>query len=462
MESRSTQRRGTGGGRLAPAVVALWLAVLAAGPAGADSLQEALANAYLGNPRLDAARAELRSVDETVPTALGAKRPQVDIIGRAGPEWQDTQFDQRMQRTNPRTVGVQASQPLYRGGALDAAVSQAENQVLAQRAVLHNTEQTVLLQGATAYLDVVRDQAVVELRVSNEKVLQRQLEATRDRFRVGEITRTDVSQAEQRLAGATAARIEAAGALEASRAFYARVIGKLPDRLAPPKIKLQLPKNLEEAVAIARDRNPAVVAATYREAAARRGIDRTEAGLWPSADLTASFLRTEESTQRYDHANTATVLAQVTIPLYTSGSVAAQTRQAKQLASQRRLEIGNALREAEETAVQSWQQLMTARASTEARRAEIRAAEIALEGVRQESLVGARTVLDVLDAEQELLNARVGLVRAQREDTVAGFNVLAAIGSLTAGELKLDVPLYDYQAYYQRVRDRWWGTDIGE
>lgn len=445
--------------------IAAFLVVTGVGAAGqpgsaqAQVLEEALAQAYATNPALDAARAELRSTDEGVPIARGARRPSVAIVGDLGASWTESSTTQKFTRTTPRSLGIQADQPLYRGGSIDAGIREAENQVRSQRAALLDTEQSVLLAAVTAYSDVLRDQALVELNRNNERVLERQLEATNDRFRVGEITRTDVSQAEQRLSRATADRIQAQGNLEASRATYERVVGRRPLRLRPPDLRLDLPASLDAAIAVARDRNPAVLAALYGEAAARDAIDRIEGELWPQADLSLSFRRTEESSFPDTHANTGSIIASVTIPLYTSGSVAARARQARQVASQRRLEINNAVRQAQEQAIRAWQALVTARASIVAQNAQIRAAQIALDGVRQEALVGARTVLDVLDAEQELLNSRVSLVQSQRDEVVANYTLLSAVGRLTAQELRLDVPFFDYQGYYRRVRGRWFGTD---
>ncbi len=430
-------------------------------PAAAESLPAALAEAYLTNPTLVAARAELRVVDEQVPEAKSARRPTLSITGSAGADWSETSLRDSFQRTNPRQIGIEATQPVYRGGRIDAGIRVAENGVLAQRARLHDTEQQVLLAAATAYFDVVRDLAVVELTKNNERVLERQLEATRDRFRVGEITRTDVSQAESRLSRANADRIEAEGFLANSRATYARVVGSVPGELTRPTVALDLPSGLDEAVALARAHNPAVLAAVYTEAAARDTVDQVDGEFWPSADLSASVSRSFETSLGDDsYSNDVTVLAQVSIPLYQSGAVMARARGARQQLNQRRLQVSEARRSAQEQAIQAWQSLVTARASIESRKAQVRSAEIALEGVRQEATVGSRTVLDVLDAEQELLDARVQLVRAERDETVAAFSVLSAIGQLDAQGLGLDVPHYRPEAYYNRVRDRWFGIDI--
>jgi len=440
-------------------------------PAASETLFDALALAYEHNPELEAARAQLRSTDELVPLALSEKRPTVQLFGEVGPEWTRTRVEEtitsrsasrQFERLDPFSVGLEVVQPLYRGGGIDAGVRQAEYQVRAQRASLMNTEQTVILDAVTAYLDVVRDQAVLQLNRNNERVLSRQLEATQDRFQVGEITRTDVSQAESRLAGATADRIDATGQLASSRATYARVIGRMPGTLTQPEVNVALPGTLGDVVAQAKANNPAVLEALATERAAVHGISETESALYPSVDLTGSITHSENTIDRTSETLVGQVKAQVTIPLYSSGSVASQIRRAKQDASESRLRIEEARREAEEFGIQAWQSLVTARASLKSRVVQVEAAEIALEGVQQEALVGARTVLDVLDAEQELLDARVSLVQAQRNQLLAVFTVLSAIGRLTARDLGLDVAYYDSDTYYRNNRDRFFGTSISD
>lgn len=425
---------------------------------GSETLESALGQAYMTNPTLDAARAQLRAVDEQVPQALSGQRPTVQAVGSAGQSWNDTYLTRDWQRTDPRSLSLQATQPIYRGGSIEAGIKRAENLVQSQRASLLNQEQEVLRATATAYLDVVRDQAVVDLNINNEQVLRRQLEATQDRFRVGEITKTDVSQGEARLARSTAERVLAEGNLRTSRSTYARLVGAPPAKLKAPKITYPLPSTIDEAMIQAQNNNPAVVAAVFAEAAARNSVDAVDGELWPQASLTASLSKSDEQSTNIDNTSSGRLLAQVTIPLYTSGSVAARAREARQTAGQRRLQIDEAHRQARDGAIKAWEALTTSRASIKSRRAEIRSNEIALEGVRQEATVGTRTVLDTLNAEQELLDARVNLVRDSRDEAVATFNLLAAIGRLTAQELKLAVEYYDYQAYYRSVRDRWWGT----
>jgi TolC family type I secretion outer membrane protein len=460
MARKSRRTGGVWGASLGGAL----LLALSGQPAKAQSLEDALANAYVSNPTIESQRAQLRATDELVPQALSGYRPTLEASADAG-------YSRSRARTSGRTVqgnlqqrGVDLSvvQPLYSGGRTQAGTKRAEALVEAQRADLLSTEQTVLLDGATAYLDVVRDQAAVDLNVNNEQVLRRQLDASRDRFNVGEITRTDVSQAESRLSRAISDRIEAEGQLSSSRAIYTRVIGSPPGRLTAPRLVFDLPSSREETVALAESNNPSVIAAEFSETAARNAVDAVRGEMLPSANLRGTLSRTYEPNASADRQDGAAVTATVTIPLYQAGSTESRVREARQTAGQRRIQIEESRRQVVENAIRAWEGLTTARATIESRQSQVRSSEIALEGVRQEALVGSRTTLDTLDSEQELLDARVQLVQAQRNEMVAAFSVLSATGQLSARQLGLRVPFYDHEKHYKQVRDKWWGTDINE
>jgi TolC family type I secretion outer membrane protein len=441
------------------------LFALVAQPAGAQTLEEALANAYVSNPTIESQRAQLRATDELVPQALSGYRPSLEATADAGFSRQNSRaVGGRSVNSSLQQRGADLSvvQPLYTGGRTEAGTKRAESLVQQQRANLLATEQDVLLDAATAYLDVVRDQAVVDLNINNEQVLRRQLDASQDRFNVGEITRTDVSQAESRLARAISDRIEAEGLLSASRAVYARVVGAAPGRLRAPRLTFELPTSREETISLAQGNNPNVVAAEFSETAARSAVDEARGEMLPSANLRGTLSRTYDASSQIERSDGASVTAQVTIPLYQAGATAARVREARQTASQRRIQIEESRRQVVENAIRAWEALTTARATIQSRQSQVRAAEIALEGVRQEALVGSRTTLDTLDAEQELLDARVELVRVQRDEMVAAFSVLSTVGQLTAYRLSLPVQYYNYEAHYKLVRDKWWGTDINE
>jgi TolC family type I secretion outer membrane protein len=430
--------------------------------AGAESLNEALAEAYRGNPTLLAARAELRGVNERVPQELSNYRPSAFVDGQAGVERIDSEPSSGGAKNNePWEVLLDVEQPLYRGGRTVNGVAQAEAEVQGQRARLKSVEQQVLLSAVRAYMDVWRDEAVLQLNINNEKVLTRQLEATRDRFDVGELTRTDVAQSESRLSRATAERIGAEGDLTASEAVYQEVIGQPPDLvgLEPPASLPSLPNAQDEVVRGAIENNPAVTGARFDENAAERQIAVSRGQLLPEAFLSGEARHSENFGSSDNETDVARGLVEVTVPVYQQGLVSSQVRQSKQISVQRKREVEEAARSAERFAIDAWAGLETARAQSESFRAEVRSNEIALEGVRQENAVGARTILDILDAEQEFLDSQVSLVRARRDEIVASYALLAAIGRLTARDLELAVEAYNPDDDYLAVRNRWFGLD---
>lgn len=424
-------------------------------PANAQSLQDALVQAYQSNPTLDAARAQLRATDELLPQAKAGFLPTVTANGSAS---------RNLQKNGPvdtywteKTVGAEIVQPIFRGGRTVASMSRAEALIQAQRASLLSTEQSVLLAAAQAYSDVVRDEAVLQLTINNEQVLKRQLEAANDRFRVGEITRTDVSQSESRLALSTSNRIAAEGALNASRATFARLIGAVPQGVKQAAALTGLPASLDATIALAEQNNPQVQAAKFSERAADAAVDQVAGELLPTVSLVGSYSRTWDRPGTLGDLDNGAIIARVSVPIYEAGGTTARVREAKQTASQRRIQIDEAVRNARETGIRAWEALSTARASIKSRNEQVRAANIALEGVRQEATVGSRTVLDTLDAEQELLNAQVELVRAQRDEVVASFQVMAATGQLSVGSLGLPVQAYDVEVHYNSASSKIWG-----
>jgi TolC family type I secretion outer membrane protein len=429
--------------------------------AAAQSLLDALAQAYRNNPTLDAARAQLRATNEEVPQALSNWRPTVTLSGSVGHEWQEleTQGVEQDNSNVPRQAELSVNQPLYRGGRTVAATNRAESDVLAERARLAAVEQQVLLSTAAAFMDVWRDRAVLRLNINNERVLTRQLEASQDRFEVGEITRTDVAQSESRLSRAQAQRTEAEGNLSRSEAVYEENVGELPGELRAPTPLQGLPASLEQTVGQAMEQNPEVLTAEFQERAAGYTVRENVGELLPEVGLTGRLSYNNEVSSPDLESKSAAILAQVTVPIYQAGFVSSRVRQAKQLASQRRLEIEETVRNIRQEAVSAWEALTTARAQIESFESQVEAASIALEGVRQENAVGARTTLDVLDAEQELLDAQVSLVGAQRDEIVAGFQLLSAVGRLNAFELGLPVDIYDPVGDYERVRDSWFGLE---
>jgi outer membrane protein len=445
-----------------PVSFAVAILLLGAAPAGAMTLEEALAAAYVGNPTLQAQRAALRATDEQVPQALSGWRPRVSLNGSGGRTWVDGSSPATGSsdfNLDNRQIGATLTQPLFRGFRTVKGVEVAENIVLAARSQLASVEQQILLSVAQVYSDVLRDQAVVELSVNNEQVLRRQLGATQDRFQVGEITRTDVSQAESRVAGSLASRIAAEAQLMSSRATFQRVVGVPPENLVLPTALPVLPATLEEAVARAREEQPDVLTAVYGARAAEDTVDVVRGELLPEVSLQASQNRGWETSSPGSRSDNTQIVANLTVPLYQGGAVYSRVREAKSTAGQRRLQVDQAQVSAREQAIQAWEGLVSARAEIESRQAQVEAATTALDGVQREAQVGARTVLDVLDAEQELFGANVDLVGAQRNQRVAAYSLLSATGGLSAQNLGLPVQVYDPAVHYEAVRGQWFGTD---
>jgi outer membrane protein len=433
-----------------------------ASSARAETLFDAVAAAYQFNPRLDAARATQRATDEEVPRALSGYRPQV--TGSADTSWQRTTTNPASTAngdSNPRGYQVGAVQPLFRGFRTINAVNSAEATVRAGRETLRLSEQSVLLEAVTAFSDVVRDTAIVRLRENNVTVLTRDLRATQDRFNVGEVTRTDVAQAQARRAAAVAALDLARANLKTSRAAFERVIGHPPSKLVEARESRLVAKSLNENVEISLRESPSVVSALYREQAARFNIDLVRGELLPTAQLEANYAkRFDDSSVGIDSVETSTVTGRVTVPFYTGGEVQARVRQAKHVHIQRLQEIEQARTEVQAAVVTAWAQLQAAQAAVESDKTAVDANRIALAGVREEERVGQRTLLDVLNAEQELLNAEVNLVTDQRNVVVASYTVLSTIGRLNAQELAVAALVYDPEAHYHDVRRKWFDISI--
>lgn len=446
----------------------LWIMVLMvsyAANTAAENLDMALIDAYRQNPTLLAKQAELRAIDESLAEAMSGYRPSLRLDADTGYNRVESQsgitspgFGDRTENLRPRSAGVTLTQPLFRGGRTMAATNQANFNIQAGQADLWKTEQSVLLDAVTAYVDVWRDRAVVELNINNQKVLQRQLDAVQDRFAVGELTRTDVAQAESRLERARAGVITAQGNLLSSQTRFQRVVGRLPaETMQAVEILPDLPATRDDAVAAARQNNPLGLFAKFRHQAAKEAVDLVRGEELPEINLQGSANTRYDSSRRDDQSDDMSVLAQLSFPLYQGGAVMARSRAAKQTASQRQLETMAAEREVSELAGQNFDAYQTARANIEAFQASLRAAEIALDGVRQEQEVGSRTVLDVLDAEQELLDTKVNLLAAERDKTVAVYALYSSLGRLTAAQLRLPVEIYKPENHYEDTKYRWIG-----
>jgi len=431
----------------------------------AQSLTEALAEAYRSNPQLLAQRALLRATDELVPQALANWRPTVAFTGQTGYAVSASSVPggpSAYSHDKPSSLDLTATQQVYRGGRTEAQVRQAINTVEATRAQTLAVETAVFQAVAQAYLDVVRDQDLLAVNRNNEYVLGQEFESTRIRVEIGELTGTDLAQAQSSLEQAKAQVVVAEGQLEISRANYTRAVGRPPGRLTLPRERPVLPATREEALSLAARGNPNVISAAFTELAARDNIDVVRGQLLPQVSATGDLNRaisaaTSSGGITSSTTSTATITATMTMPLYDGGAIYSLTRQAQQTVGQRRSQLDDARRAAVQTADQNWAALQAARASIASFTAAVRAAQIALVGIQEESLAGTRTILDVLVAEQQLFATQAQLVTAEHDSAIAEFNVAAATGRLIAPELRLPVHLYDMSRHYKAVKDKWIG-----
>jgi len=455
-------------GRLGYALsLTLGLAV-SAQSAQAETLADALASAYANNPTILAERKNLEATDEQVPQAKTNYRPRVTLRGDAGIEHAQTRTrgvfaGTASERDTPHGYQIEFSQSLFRGFRTANALRQAEANVLAARETLRDTEQQVLLQAVVAYMNVIRDQGIVRLRQNDVRVLSEDLRGTSIRFEAGDATRTDVAQARARRAGAVSALDLAKSNLRSSNAEYVRVIGHAPRNLRRPALPRRLlPKSVTALVATAEAETPRVVRAAFQELSARHAVDVIDGELLPSVDLQGSYSGRFNASTTVRQNDSASLVGRVTVPLYQGGGVYSRIRAAKRNRERAARQIDEARIAAKANAVTAWSQLQAARAQLKSVRVQVRSNQIALEGVRAEEKVGQRTLLDVLDAKQELLVSQSNLLTTQRDIIVAAYNVLATAGRLTAADVNLNVELHDPEVHYELVKPKFWGTTVTE
>ena len=445
--------------------------------AQAETMSSALARAYAGNPDLNQQRAGVRATDENLPRATSSWRPKATANGQFGYNYFDLSANgvatsglttgapvtrtrlQSRQGTDPGTLGLTVTQNLFNGNRTVNGVRQAESNIFGARETLRDTEQNVLINGAAAYMNVLRDIAILDLRKNNIIVLEEQLRQTRDRFTVGEVTRTDVAQAESSLASARSDYFTAQAILQTSVANYRQIIGVEPARLEPARtIEGLLPRTLGSAIEFALAGHPAIQAALHATDVAALQVKLVEGELYPTVNLVGNVQQNYNYTgipgERFLNGSIA---GQITVPIYEGGEVYARVRQAKETLGQARLQADLQRDVVRASVVSSWGQLDTARAVIQSSKAAVKSAEIALDGIRQEAEVGQRTTFDILFAQQTLLNTRVGLVTAQRDRVVASYAVMAAIGRLAAANLNLRVAQYDPTVHFDQVKDKWIG-----
>ncbi|HZJ12138.1 MAG TPA: TolC family outer membrane protein [Methyloceanibacter sp.] len=453
------------------ALVFAFLVVTAFGrPASAETLEQALADAYLINPVLNAERARLRATDEQVALAKSGLRPFVS--GSADWNYVNQNSDRAGGNaidigpggittdgvTTPHGYSVQLSQPLFEGFQNLNAIRQAKSTVQAAREALRSVEQTVLLDAATAYVNVVRDQAIVRLRENDVSVLGEQLKATKDRFDVGEVTRTDVAQAEARRSEALATLAAAQANLKTSRAAYEQIVGHPPENLVTPaSIRHLLPSSINEAMTLGDGENPVILASVYNEEASLYIVQQIMGEMLPEVTLEAQYEKRFDQSQSLKELETTTVTGRVNVPFYQGGGVAARVRQAKETNNQLKREVEDSRLRVHADVIANWGILQSSGPAISSAESAVAANKIALTGVREEEKVGQRTTLDVLDAQRELLNSQIGLVTALRDRIVAEYSLYAAVGRMDAQTLGLPVPYYDPIEHYDIVKGKWWG-----
>ena len=433
--------------------------------AQAQTVFEALSDAYNTNPTLQAQRAYLRAVDENVAIAKSGFRPTLAIKGSYADT--DVSHDNLGQKNDGKASNASAviSQPLFNGLSTLNSVKAADKTVKAEQKNLSNVEQSVFLDASTAYFNVVQNSAIVELQRNNEKLLKRKLDETTERFNVGDVTRTDVSQARARYAEARAATISAEGDLEASKAIYRQVIGSEPKTLSEPKnLSKYIPNNFNDALAYAKEHNYAVLAAKDMLSAKDYTISANTGALLPQVALEGSANSSRNDTEiaaSKDHKQDYyAVGVNMTVPLYDAGENRAKIRQSKYQKWQAQEQLLTAERQAVSDITKAWEYMAANHARIKSIKEQIKANKVALDGVQKEEMLGNRTILDVLDAYNELLSSQVNEVKARRDYFVSGMQVLSAMGKLTANDLNLAVDIYDAEKYYKDTKGKWLSLSV--
>jgi outer membrane protein len=447
------------------AVLGLLLAQSALTPVSAETIDGALVRAYQTNPQLNAQRASVRATDENVPQALSGYRPRVAVTASGGYQYSDviSGIGPAAARIDgaqvPRAVGITGTQTLFNGNQTANRTRAAESQVSSAREGLRVLEQSVLLAAATIYMDYLRDAAIVEVQKSNVRVLEQTLRQTRDRFNVGEVTRTDVAQSEAQLAAGRTQLLTAESVLTTTRSNYRRIIGNEPGQLAPGSpVDRFLPQTLTTAVDLGLTQNPNVTATMFGIDVSYLNVKVNEGALFPTLTLQANAQQGYDQTISTQRQFVASAIAQLTVPIYQGGGEYALIRQSKETLAQQRLNLEQVRDQTRASVVQAWGQLLAGRAQVSSAQAQVSASEIALNGVREEARAGQRTTLDVLNAQQALVNARVALVTAQHDRVVASYAVLNAVGRLSPQVLRLKTDVYDPSVHYHQVRDSWIGV----
>src|SRR6202167_1278721 len=443
-------------------------ACVASSSARTETIESALTRAYEENPQLNAQRASVRAADEYVPQALSGYRPKVGAAATVGEQRADLTdvtttptgnvYTPLGTTATPYTYGLTVTQNVFNGFQTANRVRTAESQVMAAREGLRVLEQTILLNGATVYMDVLRDTAVLQIQQDNVATLRQVFEQTQKRFSVGDVTATDVSQAKAQLASAEATLLAAGATLATSSANYRTIIGVDPHALSPASpVDRFSPPNLIGAFTLGDQSNPNITAGMYGVDVAYLQVKINEGALYPTMNIQAAFQQSYQPLPGEQSLFTAGVTGQLSIPLYQGGAEYALIRQSKESAAQQRLNLDLVRRQVRGNISQAWAQLTAAKGELEKAKIAVAAAEATLNGMRKEARVGERTTFDVLNAQQVLVTARTTLVQAQHDRVLASYSLLAAVGRLSPQVLALPTAIYDPTVHYQQVRDAWSG-----
>jgi outer membrane protein len=432
--------------------------------ASAQTLEEALIKAYKGNPTIEAQRLATRQADEGYAQALSNFLPRVNLTASAGTRRVQSKsvfgpfVSRNTSDSDPNGWAVQASQSLFEGGGRMAQIARVDADIDSSQQGLRSTEQQVLFSAITAYVSVRRDEEALRIRMANVELLEQQLNAARERARVGVLTRTDVAQAEARLAGAMAGVATARADLEASKALFQEVIGEPPGALVAPGPFKGLPATVQEAIDMAIDSNPELLAARSGERAAKETVKIEGADLLPTLSLVARYDRAFTEFDGGDNTDTTSATANFSMPLFEGGFARSRTRSAKIGVIRAQAAIEETRRAVTADVVEAWNDYQATLRVIDASQQQVKANTLALEGVTLESDAGERTTLDVLNARQELLDAQLSLVRAERDAYVAGSSLMLAVGRLDPRGLGLGVDLYEPDAHREAVKWRVFST----
>jgi outer membrane protein len=432
-------------------------------PSSAENLADALVKSYQTNPQLNAERARQRGTDENLPQALSGYRPQiVASLGAGLQAVRNLLPDNTIQSATlrPWTIGVTVTQTLFNGFKTANSVRVAEFQVLSGREALRNVGQGVLLDAVTAYMNVLANKALYEAQRTNVQVLREIQATTKKRLDAGDVTPTDTAQAEARVNRGLADLNAAEVALAISKELYTQVIGAQPSDLAPASpVDRLAPVTQPAAIATTNQEHPAILGAGYDVDMAQTSIKLAEGSLLPQASVQASASRSVQTDTSLTTTSTdqASVIGQINVPIYDGGLAASQTRQAKEVASQSRLVLEQVRNQSRTAVVSAWVSNEGTKIALSAAESEVRAADVALQGVRREAQGGQRTTIDVLNAQQDLTNARSRQITAQRDRVIASYTLLSAVGRLDVHTLNLNTPDYLPDVHYHQIRDAWHG-----